>query len=66
MSYEETPDSESYSPKLLIQHTGEEVPLTEEPLTIGQEDGNAVVLDDPSVSAQHATIAWQMRWCAGR
>ena len=59
MSYEETPDSESFSPKLLIQHTGEEIPLTEEPLTIGQEDGNAVVLDDPNVSAHHASITWQ-------
>ena len=59
MSNEETPDTESFSPKLLVQHTGEEIPLTEEPLTIGQEDGNAVVLDDPNVSAHHASITWQ-------
>jgi hypothetical protein len=59
MSYEEVPNSIAFSPKLLIQHTGEEISLAEEPLTIGQEDDNAVVLDDPNVSAHHASITWQ-------
>ena len=54
MSYEET-----YNSGLLIEHTGQFFALALEPVSIGRADDNSLVLEDPEVSAHHATIYWQ-------
>jgi pSer/pThr/pTyr-binding forkhead associated (FHA) protein len=51
--------SEAYGPELIIQHTGQVFPLAQETVTIGADAGNAIILADPEVSAQHAVISWQ-------
>ena len=33
--------------------------LTQEPVTIGRQEGNTIVLADPQASRYHATISWQ-------
>jgi len=40
----------------LVDVTGQDIPLKPLPFNIGREAGNALVLDDLSVSAQHARI----------
>ena len=42
--------------RLIIAGTGEEFPLGDDPVTVGSEPDNTVVLDDPDVSGHHATI----------
>ena len=54
MSYDE-----AFGPALIIQHTGQVFPLTQQPATIGRGTGNTLVLADPEVSGYHATILWQ-------
>ena len=54
MSYDE-----AFGPALIIQHTGQVFPLTQQPVTIGRSTGNTLVLADPEVSGYHATIFWQ-------
>jgi hypothetical protein len=51
--------SEISGPQLVIQHTGQAFPLTQEPVTIGREADNTIILADPEVSGHHATISWQ-------
>ena len=51
----ETPSS----PALIIRHTGQVFQLTQEPVTIGRQEGNTIVLADPQASRHHATISWQ-------
>ncbi|MFC2036665.1 FHA domain-containing protein [Chloroflexota bacterium] len=51
--------SEVLGPELVIEHTGQVFSLTQEPVTIGREVDNAIILADPEVSAYHATIYWQ-------
>ncbi len=53
---EELNNLETPAWRLIVQGTGEEFPLSEEPLTIGSGADNAVVLADPEVAGQHATI----------
>ena len=47
------------SPALIIRHTGQVFQLTQEPVTIGRQEGNTIVLADPQSSRHHATISWQ-------
>jgi hypothetical protein len=54
MSYEELS-----GPELIIQHTGQVFPLGAEPITIGNQEDNVIVLADPRVSPHHAVISWQ-------
>ncbi|MGD9145477.1 MAG: CARDB domain-containing protein [Anaerolineae bacterium] len=54
MSYKEPS-----SPELIIQHTGQIFSLGAEPITIGNQQDNVIVLADPQVSPHHAVIAWQ-------
>ncbi len=42
----------------LVDVTGQDIPLKPLPFSIGREAGNALVLDDLSVSAQHARILY--------
>lgn len=51
--------SGAYGPGLIIKHTGQFFPLTQEPVEIGRATGNTLVLADPEVSGRHATIYWQ-------
>src|SRR5687768_10838805 len=44
------------SPTLVVEGTGQVVALTELPLVLGRAAENGVVLDHPSVSAQHARL----------
>ena len=46
-------------PALVIRHTGQVFHLTQEPVTIGRQEGNTIVLADPQASRHHATISWQ-------
>lgn len=46
-------------PALSIRHTGQIFHLTKEPVTIGRQEGNTIVLADPQASRHHATISWQ-------
>ena len=46
-------------PALIIRHTGQVFQLTQEPVTIGRQEGNTIVLADPQASRHHATIFWQ-------
>jgi hypothetical protein len=46
-------------PALVIQHTGQVFPLTQQPVTIGRGAANTLILADPEVSGNHATIFWQ-------
>lgn len=46
-------------PTLIIRHTGQVFNLTQEPVTIGRQEGNTIVLADPQASRHHATIFWQ-------
>jgi hypothetical protein len=46
-------------PELIVQHTGQVFPLTQETVTIGRADDNAIILADPQVSGHHAVISWQ-------
>jgi hypothetical protein len=46
-------------PELIVQHTGQVFPLTQESITIGAAADNAIILADPQVSAYHAVISWQ-------
>ena len=50
-------DYEELGSELTIQHTGQVFPLTEETVTIGSGEDNVIVLADPKVSSQHATIS---------
>lgn len=52
-------DYEEFGSELTIQHTGQVFPLTEETVSIGSGEDNDIVLADPKVSSQHATITWQ-------
>jgi hypothetical protein len=54
MSYEH-----ALGPSLIIKHTGQVFPLTQQPVTIGRGAGNTLILADPEVSGYHATIFWQ-------
>jgi hypothetical protein len=54
MNYEEPS-----GPELIIQHTGQIFPLGAEPITIGNQQDNVIVLADPQVSPHHAVISWQ-------
>ena len=47
------------NPALTIRHTGQVFQLTQEPVTIGRQEGNTIVLADPQASRHHATISWQ-------
>jgi len=47
------------SPALIIRHTGQVFHLTQQPVTIGRQDDNTIVLADPQASRHHATIYWQ-------
>jgi hypothetical protein len=47
------------SPALIIRHTGQVFSLTQEPVTIGRQEGNTIVLADSQASRHHATISWQ-------
>ena len=49
----------SSGPALVIRHTGQVFQLTQEPATIGRQEGNTIVLADPQASRHHATISWQ-------
>ena len=51
--------SEAFGPALVIQHTGQVFPLAQEPVTIGCEADNSLILADPEVSGHHAIISWQ-------
>lgn len=51
--------SASFGPALVIQHTGQVFPLTQQPVAIGRQADNTLVLADPEVSGYHATISWQ-------
>jgi hypothetical protein len=44
------------APTLVIESTGQTLPLGELPLVLGRAPGSALVLDHPSVSAQHARL----------
>ncbi len=44
------------SPTLVVEGTGQVVALTELPIILGRAAENGVVLDHPSVSAQHARL----------
>jgi len=46
-------------PALTVRHTGQEFPLTQAPVTIGRQPDCTVVLADPQVSRQHATVSYQ-------
>ena len=46
-------------PALIIRHTGQVFHLTQEPVSIGRQEGNTIVLADPQASRHHATITWQ-------
>ena len=46
-------------PELVIQHTGQVFPLTQESLAIGGAEDNGLILDDPQVAEHHAVISWQ-------
>jgi hypothetical protein len=46
-------------PMLTVRHTGQEFPLTQAPVTIGRQPDSTIVLADPQVSRQHATIFYQ-------
>ncbi|MFC2015523.1 CARDB domain-containing protein [Chloroflexota bacterium] len=52
-------NEETLSWHLVVQPTGEAIPLTKEPLTIGAGDDNVFVLDDPQAAAHHAAITWR-------
>jgi hypothetical protein len=52
-------DFEELGSELVIQHTGQVFPLTQETVTIGGGEDNVIVLADPKVSSQHAAISWQ-------
>ncbi len=44
---------------LIIRHTGQVFHLGQEPVTIGRQDDNTIVLADRQASRHHATIFWQ-------
>ncbi len=44
------------TPTLVVESSGQVIPLTELPLVLGRAADNAIVLDHPSVSAQHARL----------
>lgn len=44
---------------LTDQRTGEVIPLSGAPTTIGRQAGNTIVLADTHASRHHATISWQ-------
>jgi len=46
-------------PALTVRHTGQEFPLTQAPITIGRQPDCTVVLADPQVSRQHASVSFQ-------
>ncbi len=46
-------------PALIIRHTGQVFQLGQEPVTIGRQDDNTIVLADRQASRHHATIFWQ-------
>jgi hypothetical protein len=56
---EEEMSEPSSGPALVIRHTGQVFQLTQEPVTIGRQEGNTIVLADPQASRHHATISWQ-------
>ncbi len=49
----------SSGPTLIIRHTGQVFQLGQEPVTIGRQDDNTIVLADRQASRHHATIFWQ-------
>jgi pSer/pThr/pTyr-binding forkhead associated (FHA) protein len=62
-AYEETAPAEEYAeaagPRLVVTATGDEFSLGDEPVTLGTDPDNAIVLDDPDVSEHHATVRWE-------
>ena len=56
---QEIPGSEFPGRELIIQHTGQALPLGKETITIGRQQDNILVLADPRVSPHHARISWQ-------
>lgn len=49
----------SFTPALVIRHTGQVIPLGQAPVTLGRQAGNTVVLADSEVSRHHTTLYWQ-------
>lgn len=49
---------EYHGPELILQPTGEVFALTQDPITIGAEKDNTIVVADPDVSGYHATLTW--------
>lgn len=45
--------------RLVVRHTKQVLPLSQEDVTIGRQADNAIVLSDPQVSRHHAVISWQ-------
>jgi len=46
-------------PGLTVRHTGQEFPLTQAPIIVGRQSDCTIVLADPQVSRQHASISFQ-------
>ena len=46
----------------LVDVTGQAIPLSPLPFTIGRVGGNTLVLDDPSIAARHARILYDPNW----
>ena len=46
-------------PKLIVQHTGQVLPLGTTDTRLGSQEDNTVVLADPRISPHHAVIFWQ-------
>ncbi len=52
--------------QLVQRGTGKVIPLGSEPITIGRQEDNSIVLADTQVSRHHAEITTQGGWCALR
>ena len=49
----------SSGPELIVQHTGQVLPLGTTDIRLGSQEDNTVVLADPRISPHHAIIYWQ-------